>query len=128
MPVKRNRWLRHQRTSVGHRGYIERLEPGIEPSVGRVGDSYDNALAEYVIGLDKTEVIRQRGPWHYIEAVEFVTLKWVHWFNHRRFLEAPAAQPAEVRRPFRSGCPRVTGLGIRAACPRPHSPCTVDRH
>lgn len=60
---------------------------GIEPSVGSVGDSYDNALAETVIGLFKTEVIHRRGPWRSFEAVEFATLEWVGWFNHRRLLE-----------------------------------------
>jgi len=68
--------------------YTERLaEAGIESSVGSVGDSYDNALAESVIGLYKTEVIRARGPWRGIEAVEFATLEWVDWFNNRRLLE-----------------------------------------
>ena len=68
--------------------YTERLaEAGIEPSVGTVGDSYDNALAESVIGLFKTEVIRRRGPWRGLEDVEFATLEWVAWFNHRRLLE-----------------------------------------
>jgi transposase InsO family protein len=68
--------------------YTERLaEAGIEPSVGSVGDSYDNALAESVIGLFKTEVIRRRGPWRGLEAVEFATLEWVDWFNTRRLLE-----------------------------------------
>jgi len=68
--------------------YTERLlEAGIEPSVGSVGDSYDNALAETVIGLFKTEVIRRRGPWRNIEAVEYATLEWVDWFNNRRLLE-----------------------------------------
>jgi transposase InsO family protein len=68
--------------------YTERLlEAGIEPSVGSVGDSYDNALAETVIGLFKTEVIRHRGPWRNMEAVEYATLEWVDWFNHRRLLE-----------------------------------------
>jgi transposase InsO family protein len=68
--------------------YTERLaEAGIEPSVGSVGDSYDNALAESVIGLYKTEVIRKRGPWRNLEAVEFDTLDWVDWFNNRRLLE-----------------------------------------
>ena len=63
------------------------LEAGIEPSVGSVGDSYDNALAETVIGLFKTEVIRRRGPWRSTEAVEFATLEWVDWSNTRRLLE-----------------------------------------
>jgi len=68
--------------------YSERLaEAGIEPSVGSVGDSYDNALAESVIGLYKTEVIYRRGPWKNLETVEFATLEWVDWFNHRRLLE-----------------------------------------
>jgi len=68
--------------------YTERLaEAGIEPSVGSVGDSCDNALAETVIGLFKTEVIRRRGPWRTLEAVEFATLEWVDWFNNRRLLE-----------------------------------------
>ena len=68
--------------------YTERLaEAGIEPSVGRVGNSYDNALAETIIGLYKTEVIRRRGPWRQLEAVELATLEWVEWFNHRRLFE-----------------------------------------
>jgi len=68
--------------------YTERLaEAGIEPSVGSVGDSYDTALAETVIGLFKTEVIRRRGPWRSFEAVECATLEWVDWFNNRRLLE-----------------------------------------
>jgi len=68
--------------------YTERLaDAGIELSVGSRGDAYDNALAESVIGLFKTEVIRRRGPWRSLEAVEFATLDWVDWFNHRRLLE-----------------------------------------
>jgi transposase InsO family protein len=67
--------------------YSERLaEAGIEPSVGSVGDSYDNALAETVIGLFKTEVIRRRGPWRDLDSVEIATLEWVDWFNNRRLL------------------------------------------
>ena len=68
--------------------YTERLaEASIEPSVGRVGNSYDNALAETIIGLYKTEVIRRRGPWRHLEAVELATLEWAEWFNHRRLFE-----------------------------------------
>lgn len=68
--------------------YTERLgDAGIAPSVGSRGDSYDNALAESVIGLYKTEVIRRRGPWRSLEAVEYATLTWVDWFNTRRLLE-----------------------------------------
>jgi putative transposase len=68
--------------------YTERLaEAGIEPSVGSVGDSYDNALAETINGLYKAEVIHRRGPWRSVEAVELTTLEWVDWFNNRRLLE-----------------------------------------
>jgi transposase InsO family protein len=68
--------------------YTERLlDAGIEPSVGSVGDSFDNALAETINGLFKTEVIHRRGPWRGAEAVEFATLEWVDWFNNRRLLE-----------------------------------------
>jgi transposase InsO family protein len=67
--------------------YTERLAAaGIEPSVGSVGDSYDNALAETINGLYKAEVIHRRGPWRSFEAVEFATLEWVDWFNHRRLM------------------------------------------
>ena len=83
--------------------YTDRLATaGIEPSVGSVGDSYDNALAESVIGLFKTEVIRRRGPWRGIEGVEFATLEWVDWFNNRRLLEplgyVPPAEYEAVHR------------------------------
>jgi len=68
--------------------YSERLaEAGAVASVGSRGDSYDNALAETIIGLYKTEVIRRRGPWKNIDDVEFATLEWVDWFNNRRLLE-----------------------------------------
>jgi len=68
--------------------YTERLiEAGIQSSVGSVGDSYDNALAETIIGLYKTEVIRCGGPWRDIDDVEYATLQWVDWFNNRRLLE-----------------------------------------
>ncbi len=68
--------------------YTDRLaDAGIEPSVGSVGDSYDNALAETIFGLYKTEVIRRRGPWRNLEEVEYATLEWVDWFNHRRLFE-----------------------------------------
>lgn len=78
--------------------YSERLgEAGIEPSVGSVGDSYDNALAETIIGLYKTELIRKRGPWRNPDAVEYATLEWVDWFNHRRLLSSNCDRPpAEV--------------------------------
>ena len=67
--------------------YTERLAAaGIEPSVGSVGDSYDNALAETINGLYKAELIHRRGPWRSFEAVEFATLEWVDWFNNRRLM------------------------------------------
>ena len=82
--------------------YSERLlGAGIEPSVGSVGDSYDNALAETINGLFKTEVIRRRGPWRNMEAVEFATLEWVDWFNNRRLLEPIGnIPPAEAEARF----------------------------
>jgi putative transposase len=68
--------------------YTERLmAAGIERSVGSVGDAYDNALAESIIGLFKTELIDRRGPWRSFDAVEYATLEWVDWFNRRRLLE-----------------------------------------
>jgi transposase InsO family protein len=74
--------------------YGERLaEAGVAPSVGSVGDSYDNALAETINGLYKTELINHRGPWHHLEAVEYATLEWVDWFNHRRLLQPIGDMP-----------------------------------
>ncbi|OFV80342.1 MAG: hypothetical protein A2W26_12620 [Acidobacteria bacterium RBG_16_64_8] len=68
--------------------YTERLaEAGAVTSVGSRGDSYDNALAESIIGLYKTEVIRRRGPWRTLDDVEYATLEWVDWFNNSRLLE-----------------------------------------
>ena len=82
--------------------YTERLaEAGTEPSVGSVGDSYDNALAETINGLFKAEVIHRRGPWRSFEAVEYATLEWVDWFNNRRFLEPNGnIPPAEAEENF----------------------------
>jgi putative transposase len=82
--------------------YTERLaEAGIEPSVGSVGDSYDNALAETINGLFKAEVIHRRGPWRSLEAVEHATLEWVDWFNNRRLLEPIGnIPPAEAEANF----------------------------
>ena len=82
--------------------YSERLaEAGISPSVGSVGDSYDNALAETIIGLFKTEVIRRQGPWRNLDEVELATFEWVDWFNHRR-LYGPLGHvpPAEAEHDF----------------------------
>jgi transposase InsO family protein len=82
--------------------YTERLaEAGAACSVGSRGDSYDNALAETIIGLSKTELVRRRGPWKGIDQVEYATLEWVDWFNHRRLL-APIGHlpPAEFEAAF----------------------------
>ena len=89
--------------------YGERLaESGIEPSVGSVGDSYDNALAESIIGLFKAEVIHRRGPWRNLEAVEFATLEWVDWFNNRRLLEPIGDIPPVEFEQMYIGSNRVT--------------------
>ncbi len=82
--------------------YSERLaEVGAEPSVGSVGDSYDNALAETIIGLFKTEVIHPRGPWRTVDDVEYATLEWVDWLNHRRLLQPIGdIPPAELEQSF----------------------------
>jgi putative transposase len=93
--------------------YTERLaEAGAVTSVGSRGDSYDNALAETIIGLYKTELIRRRGPWKGLDEVEYATLEWVDWFNHRRLLEPIGhIPPAE----------------FEAAYPRKEDPSRADR-
>jgi putative transposase len=88
--------------------YTERLaEAGVVGSVGSRGDSYDNALAESLNGLYKTELIRRRGPWRGLDDVEFATLEWVDWFNHRRLHgEIGMAPPAEIEdRYYRQNSP-----------------------
>jgi len=91
--------------------YGERLATaGIEPSVGSVGDSYDNALAETINGLYKTEVIRRQGPWRGVDDVELATLTWVDWWNNRRILEPigdipPAEKEASY---YRQHTPAIT--------------------
>ncbi|MFL9989695.1 integrase core domain-containing protein, partial [Paraburkholderia sediminicola] len=87
-------------------------EVGIEPSVGSVGDSYDNALAETINGLYKAEVIHRLGPWRNLQAVEMATLEWVDWFNHRRLL-APIGNipPAEAEAAYYS---KLAGFAIAA--------------
>jgi transposase InsO family protein len=89
-PIHRGGLVHHsdrgsQYVSIRYTGRL--AEAGVEPSVGSVGDSYDNALAETLNGLYKAEVIHRRGPWRNFEAVEFATLEWVDWFNNRRLLE-----------------------------------------
>ncbi|ACV77641.1 Integrase catalytic region [Nakamurella multipartita DSM 44233] len=82
--------------------YSERLaEVGIAASVGSVGDSYDNDLAETINGLYKAEVIRHRGPWRSIDSVEFATAEWIDWYNHRRLHEyCGDIPPAELEDAF----------------------------
>jgi transposase InsO family protein len=82
--------------------YTERLaEAGAVTSVGSRGDSFDNALAETIIGLYKTELVRRRGPWKGLDEVEYATLEWVDWFNHRRLLEPIGyVPPAEFEATF----------------------------
>lgn len=93
--------------------YSQRLkEAGIAPSVGSVGDSYDNALAETINGLYKTEVIRHQGPWRDLEAVEFATLEWVEWFNNRRLMEPIGnVPPAELETEYYE---QITGSAMAA--------------
>ena len=102
-PVQQDGLIHHSDRGVQYVSirYTERLaEAGIEPSVGSVGDSYDNALAETINGLYKAEVIHRKSSWRTIEDVEMVTLKWVDWFNNRRLLEPigniPPAEAEEM--------------------------------
>ena len=98
--------------------YTDRLtEAGIAPSVGSRGDSYDNALAESIIGLFKTEVIQRKGPWRHVESVEFATLNWVDWFNTRRLLEPigyvpPPSTKRSTMRPSRQMPSIILILGV----------------
>ena len=93
--------------------YTERLAAaGVAPSVGSVGDAYDNALAESVIGLFKTEVIHRRGPWRGFDDVEYATLEWVAWFNQRRLLEPLGyVPPAEYEEQFYRAQAAQTAVG-----------------
>jgi transposase InsO family protein len=94
--------------------YTERLaEAGAVTSVGSRGDSYDNALAETIIGLYKTELIRRRGPWKGVDDVEYATLEWVDWFNHRR-----SWSPSGTSRRPSSRPPTIKG---RTPAALPHS-------
>ncbi len=90
--------------------YTERLEEAkIDPSVGSVGDSYDNAMAETINGLYKAEVIKHEGPWQGKKDVEFATLNWVHWFNHeRRYGPIGYIAPAQAERNFYESLNTVT--------------------
>ena len=92
--------------------YTERLaDAGLVPSVGSVGDSYDNALAETINGLYKAEVIHRRGPWRTLEAVEYATLEWVDWFNNRRLLGSIGyLPPAEAEADYYANLEEPTKL------------------
>ena len=96
--------------------YTERLgEAGIAASVGSVGDSYDNALAETINGLYKTEVIRPRGPWQTAAQVEFATAEWVDWFNHHRLYQyCGDIPPVELENAFyaHTTAPPPVGLTV----------------
>ena len=94
--------------------YTERLtQAGIEPSVGSTGDSYDNALAESVIGLFKTEEIHRRGPWKGLEDVEFATLEWVAWYNGSRLLEPLGyVPPAEFEQAYHDRQATPVGMAV----------------
>ena len=94
--------------------YTERLaQAGIEPSVGSPGDSYDNALAETVIGLFKTEEIHRRGPWKGLEDVEFATLEWVAWYNGGRLLEPLGyVPPAEFEKAYHDRQAAPVGMAV----------------
>jgi putative transposase len=94
--------------------YTERLAAaGIEPSVGSTGDSYDNALAESVIGLFKTEEIHRRGPWKGLEDVEFATLEWVAWYNGNRLLEPLGyVPPAEFEQAYHDRQATAVGTAV----------------
>ena len=103
-PVRKAGLVHHSDRGVQYVSirYTERLaEAGIEPSVGSVGDSYDNALAETINGLYKTELIYRQAPWRNMQDVELATLAWVDWFNNRRLLEPIGnIPPAEAEERF----------------------------
>jgi putative transposase len=87
--------------------YTERLaDAGAVPSIGSVGDSYDNAMAESIIGLFKTELIRRKGPWKSLDDVEIATLEWVDWFNNRRLFRALGDIHRPMPKPTTTSPPR----------------------
>jgi putative transposase len=104
--------------------YTDRLvEAGIDRSVGSVGDSYDNALAESVIGLYKTELIHRRGPWRGVDAVECATLDYVDWFNNRRLLECIGyVPPAEHERTYHRERAAILKSDFPGGLPSPQTP------
>jgi transposase InsO family protein len=118
-PAADHRLVHHSDRGVPYLSirYTERLlDAGIAASVGSRGDSYDNAMAESVIGLFKTEVIRRRGPWRGFDDVEFATLEWVWWFNHHRLLEPLGyLPPAEFEANYYRTAPTETTHVAEAA-------------
>jgi transposase InsO family protein len=112
--------------------YTERLaEAGLVPSVGSVGDSYDNALAETINGLYKAELIHRCGPWRSLEAVEYATLEWVDWFNNRRLLEPIGnVPPAEAEAAYYAATeePDWTSAwtGVATDSLPPRAPCVAS--
>ena len=98
-----------QYTSVAYAQHL--ADAGIMPSTGTVGDSYDNALAETIIGLYKTELIKRHGPWRDADAVEYATAEWVDWYNHRRLYEyCGDIPPAELeQRYYQNKTPQPAG-------------------
>ena len=110
--------------------YTERLaEAGIETSVGSVGNSYDNALAESVNGLYKAELIRRRGPWRGLEGVELATLEWVDWYNKRRLHSAIGNMPPEEFEGSLSSGARDSGDGrLTQTIRSPENPGRFRRH
>jgi len=109
--------IHHSDRGVQYRSirYTERLaEAGAVTSVGSRGDSYDNALAESIIGLYKTELIRKRGPWKNLDDVEYATLEWVDWFNHRRLFETIGhIPPAELEDVYYRGEVSAEEAGLK---------------
>ncbi len=102
-----------QYTSIA---FTERLAAaGVSASVGSVGDAYDNALAESLIGLFKTELIKPQGPWQTAEQVELATLEYADWFNHRRLYEACGdIPPAELEDTYYRQNDRLTEAALSA--------------
>src|SRR5660397_276585 len=110
--------------------YTDRLEDaGAVTSVGSCGDAYDNALAETINGLYKTEVIRKRGPWKTLEDVEFATLEWVDWFNNRRLLEYTGyIPPAEFEEMYHCQQRLVEDEGLKQMRHQRTAPGSLETH
>ena len=130
-PVRRWTCIRGAKhTSIA---FTERLaEAGIQPSVGAVGSSFDNALAETINGLCKTELIKPRGPWRSIDHVELATAEWVDWFNHRRLYRYRGDLPPDRDggRPLLSTTSQATRRAVTPISLRTHradSPAQISK-